>query len=331
MWNGRRRRCGSAQSGDVEVVARRGRPSSGRARGRRACPGSRSGRRARPILHRGSIAAGMRQGVVLHRSSRSSRSSPAAAATTRRRRARAPRRRELRQGRAAARQRGHAHVGTDNPAYPPWFGGGAKKGSTWKINDPSTGKGFESRGRLRGREAARLRDARGEVGRTCRSTSRIAPGQEVVRLRHQPDLVHAGAREGRRLQLVVLRRQPGDRRAQGDADRERDARSPACGLQARRAARHDELRLHHATRSSRRSSRPSTTQNAAAISALKNEADRRPRRRPADGVLRDRRAGAELEDPRPVPDGRRRGEHFGMVFAKGNPLAGCVEQRARAR
>jgi len=35
-------------------------------------------------------------------------------------------------------------VGTDNPAYPPWFGGGTKKGSSWKINDPSTGKGFES-------------------------------------------------------------------------------------------------------------------------------------------------------------------------------------------
>jgi polar amino acid transport system substrate-binding protein len=35
-------------------------------------------------------------------------------------------------------------VGTDNPAFPPWFGGGEKKGSKWKINDPSTGKGFES-------------------------------------------------------------------------------------------------------------------------------------------------------------------------------------------
>jgi polar amino acid transport system substrate-binding protein len=35
-------------------------------------------------------------------------------------------------------------IGTDNPAYPPWFGGGSPKGSTWKINDPSTGKGFES-------------------------------------------------------------------------------------------------------------------------------------------------------------------------------------------
>jgi polar amino acid transport system substrate-binding protein len=35
-------------------------------------------------------------------------------------------------------------VGTDNPAYPPYFGGGTQKGSEWKINDPATGKGFES-------------------------------------------------------------------------------------------------------------------------------------------------------------------------------------------
>ncbi len=39
---------------------------------------------------------------------------------------------------------GKLTVGTDNPAYPPWYAGGAPKGSKWKINDPSTGKGFES-------------------------------------------------------------------------------------------------------------------------------------------------------------------------------------------
>ena len=39
---------------------------------------------------------------------------------------------------------GQLTIGTDNPAYPPWFGGGSPKGSKWKINDPSTGKGFES-------------------------------------------------------------------------------------------------------------------------------------------------------------------------------------------
>src|SRR4029077_18538872 len=34
-------------------------------------------------------------------------------------------------------------VGTDNPAYPPWYAGGTPKGSSWKINDPNNGKGFE--------------------------------------------------------------------------------------------------------------------------------------------------------------------------------------------
>jgi polar amino acid transport system substrate-binding protein len=35
-------------------------------------------------------------------------------------------------------------VGTDNPAFPPWFEGGTPEGSEWEINDPSTGEGFES-------------------------------------------------------------------------------------------------------------------------------------------------------------------------------------------
>jgi polar amino acid transport system substrate-binding protein len=39
---------------------------------------------------------------------------------------------------------GQLTIGTDNPAFPPWFGGGTPEGSPWEINDPSTGKGFES-------------------------------------------------------------------------------------------------------------------------------------------------------------------------------------------
>jgi polar amino acid transport system substrate-binding protein len=38
---------------------------------------------------------------------------------------------------------GKLTVGTDNPAYPPWYAGGTKT-SKWKINDPATGKGYES-------------------------------------------------------------------------------------------------------------------------------------------------------------------------------------------
>jgi len=44
----------------------------------------------------------------------------------------------------ALREAGMITFGTDNPAYPPWFAGGEKKGTKWKINDPSTGKGYES-------------------------------------------------------------------------------------------------------------------------------------------------------------------------------------------
>ncbi|MBD0330292.1 MAG: amino acid ABC transporter substrate-binding protein [Thermoleophilia bacterium] len=39
---------------------------------------------------------------------------------------------------------GKLTIGTDNPAYPPWFEGGTPEGSMWEINDPSTGEGFES-------------------------------------------------------------------------------------------------------------------------------------------------------------------------------------------
>jgi polar amino acid transport system substrate-binding protein len=38
---------------------------------------------------------------------------------------------------------GQLTIGTDNPAFPPWFGGGTKT-SKWKINDPATGQGYES-------------------------------------------------------------------------------------------------------------------------------------------------------------------------------------------
>ena len=38
---------------------------------------------------------------------------------------------------------GKLTIGTDNPAFPPWFDGGTPKGSQWEINDPAKGQGFE--------------------------------------------------------------------------------------------------------------------------------------------------------------------------------------------
>jgi len=39
-------------------------------------------------------------------------------------------------------QAGALTLGADNPAFPPWFGGNAKK--PWKVSDPNSGKGYES-------------------------------------------------------------------------------------------------------------------------------------------------------------------------------------------
>ena len=152
---------------------------------------------------------------------------------------------------------GQLTIGTDNPAYPPWYAGGTKS-SKWKINDPATGKGYESAvayaiaSKLGYTKSHGLVDVRAVQPRVC---TRV----EVVRLRHQPDLVHARAREGRRLQQVVLRREPGDRRQQGHEDRVGPqhqgpgARTSSALSSARRATRSSRVG------SSRRSSRPSTT------------------------------------------------------------------------
>jgi polar amino acid transport system substrate-binding protein len=40
--------------------------------------------------------------------------------------------------------KGQLTIGTDNPAFPPWFGGTPPKGSMWKVSDPNSGQGFES-------------------------------------------------------------------------------------------------------------------------------------------------------------------------------------------
>ena len=47
---------------------------------------------------------------------------------------------------------GQLTVGTDNPAFPPWFGGNEK--APWKVSDPYSGKGYETAVDVRGREAS---------------------------------------------------------------------------------------------------------------------------------------------------------------------------------
>jgi polar amino acid transport system substrate-binding protein len=45
----------------------------------------------------------------------------------------------------AFKNSGTLTIGTDNPAYPPWFSGGETSANPdWKVDDPYTGKGYES-------------------------------------------------------------------------------------------------------------------------------------------------------------------------------------------
>jgi polar amino acid transport system substrate-binding protein len=45
---------------------------------------------------------------------------------------------------ATLRTPGTLTIGTDNPAYPPYFEGNAPKGSEWQLGYPPNGKGFEA-------------------------------------------------------------------------------------------------------------------------------------------------------------------------------------------
>ena len=99
---------------------------------------------------------------------------------------------------------GQLTVATDAPAYPPYFEG----------NKPANGKGFESA--VAYAIAKQLGFSAAQVKWTVEPfDSSYAPGPEAVRLRHQRDLDHQRAREGRRLLDALLHQPAGDRRGEG--------------------------------------------------------------------------------------------------------------------
>src|SRR5256885_1411044 len=72
-------------------------------------------------------------------------------------------------------QWGRLTLATGNPADPPYFQGGTTKGSEWKLDDPHTGKGFESAGAYA--VARQLGFSKGEVDWTPTSfVQSYAPG-----------------------------------------------------------------------------------------------------------------------------------------------------------
>jgi polar amino acid transport system substrate-binding protein len=214
-------------------------------------------------------------------------------------------------------------VGTDNPAYPPWFGGGSPKGSTWKINDPSTGKGFESA--VAYAVATKLGFAHSDVKWVYVPFAKsFAPGKktfdfdinQISYSAARAKVVSFSASYYNVNQAIVVVK--GTRIA--------SVRSIAGLRTFKLGAQLGTTSYQYIVSKIKPSTQPAVyQQNSAAVAALKNKQ--------IDGLVVDLPTAfyvTAVQVPKskilgqfPSPAG---GEHFGMVFQKGNPLVTCVNR-----
>ena len=152
--------------------------------------------------------------------------------------------------------------------------------------------------------------------------SSYAPGPEGLRLRRQPDLDHADAREGRRLLGAVLHGQPGGRRAEGLRRREGDLARRPEGATDRRPDRHHQPRRRQRDDPADARSRRSSTTPTTSSRALKQGQ--------VDAVVVDLPTALYLTAAQ-VPDATivgqfaaPGGDQWGALLAKGSPLTACV-------
>ena len=212
-------------------------------------------------------------------------------------------------------------VGTDNPAYPPWFGGGTKKGSSWKINDPSTGKGFESA--VAYAVAQKLGFSHANVKWVYTPFNRAyAPGKksfdfDINEISYTParaKVVSFSKSYYDVNQALVVRKGTPIAKVHSIAG----LRPYKLGAQLGTTS------YAYITAKIKPSKQPAVyPQNAAAVTALKNGQ--------IDGLVVDLPTAFYVTAVQ-VPNSKilgqfptaAGGEHFGLVLAKGNPLTACV-------
>ena len=259
----------------------------------------------------------MRQAGTAPAASDCSRSSPpAAAATTTRPPAPGDRdRRAAARGADACcareprarRTTASSRVGTDNPAFPPWFDGGTTGRAGVEDQRPVDRQGLRERRRLRGRREARLREGRGAVDRRP-VQQLVRPGPknfdfDINQISVTPTSAKAVDFSDSYYdvnQALVGLNGHADRRR--DVDRRPEGRASSAPRSGRRA------RLHRRTRSSRR-------QGAARLRHLERRrrgAQEGSRSTASSSTCRPRssssaRGGQERQDRRPVPADRRAG------------------------
>jgi polar amino acid transport system substrate-binding protein len=215
---------------------------------------------------------------------------------------------------------GQLTVGTDNPAYPPWFGGDEK--APWKITNPASGEGFESA--VAYAVADKLGFAKDEVKwiRVAFNTA-FAPGPkkfdfDINQISFKP--VRAKAVDFSdsyydvNQALVVVNGTPVAK-----------AKSIAALKPYKFGAQLGTTSYDFINDTIMPSKQPAVFDtNDAAVQALKNKQ--------IDGLVVDLPtaffvSAAQVENSKILGQfPSLAGEHFGMVFAKGNSLVSCVNE-----
>ena len=211
-------------------------------------------------------------------------------------------------------------IGTDNPAYPPYFEPSDPNPAPWELGDPTNGKGFESA--VAYAVADRLGFPADKVTWVyVPFTNSYAPGPKTFDfVINQVSWKPERAADRRPLAGLLLR-QPVGRRAQGHADRLGDVGRRPEEVQARRDGRHHELR-HDRQRRRTRAGAERLRHERRRHRGPQGRPDRRHRRRPPDRVLHDRRPARRRRHRRPVPARPTR---------RASTSASCSRRTARSR
>jgi polar amino acid transport system substrate-binding protein len=212
-------------------------------------------------------------------------------------------------------------VGTDNPAYPPWFGGAEKK--PWKVSNPASGKGYESA--VVYAVAKQLGFASGGVNWTYVPFGKsFAPGKkgfdfDINQISFTPArakvVTFSASYYDVNQAIVVLK---GKSIA--------SVRSVAGLKRYKLGAQLGTTSYQFIVSKIKPANKPAVfPSNAGAVQALKNGQ--------IDGLVVDlptafyvtavQVSNSKILGQFPTAPG---GEHFGMVFQKGNPLAACVNR-----
>ncbi len=217
---------------------------------------------------------------------------------------------------------GQLTVGTDNPAYPPWYAGGTKS-SFWKVNDPATQKGYESATTYA--VAKQLGFSPSAVHWTYVPFSKsFAPGKksfdfDINQISYTPErakvVTFSKSYYDVNQAIVVLK---GTKIA---------SVHDIAGLRPfKLGAQLGTTSYDFITSTIKPTTQPAVyQQNAAAVQALKNKQ--------IDGLVVDLPTAFYVSAAQ-VPNSEVLGQfdsgggagYFGVVFAKGNPLAACVDK-----